>query len=121
MFKVKIIDEAQKDLGKLDLNIVLEVFKGIKKVSKNPLPQSEGEYGKPLGNKKGNNLTGFLKIKYLDIAIRVVYTLVRLEEVMNIVVISDRDDNECYDLAADRRKKYGKDLLKDKFEPFGKG
>jgi len=45
---------------------------GIKKVSKNPLPNPDG-YGKPLGNKGGYNLTGFFKIKYRDIGIGVVY------------------------------------------------
>ena len=60
---------------------------GILKVSEAPLPSPHG-YGKPLGNKWGNNLTGFFKIKYKGIVIRVVYTLVLEEAVMNIVVIS---------------------------------
>ena len=40
-----------------------QVLAGIVKVSKAPLPSPNG-YGKPLGNKNGNNLTGFFKIKY---------------------------------------------------------
>lgn len=53
----------------------------------NPLPVSEGGYGKPLENKNGNNLSGFLKIKLKSDGIRVVYKLVEIEEQMLVVVI----------------------------------
>ena len=56
--------EAKSDLDKLDTDLREMVLAGIKKVRQNPLTQSEGGYGKPLGNKAGNNLTGFFKIKY---------------------------------------------------------
>jgi len=36
-------------------------MKGIFKVSQNPLPNTEGGYGKPLGNHSGVNLTACLK------------------------------------------------------------
>ena len=94
-----------------------QVLAGILKVSEAPLPSLHG-YGKPLGNKGGNNLTGFFKIKYKGIGIRVVYTLVLEEAVMNIVVISQRDDNYCYELAAELYEKYGDDIFKDVFETF---
>lgn len=55
---------------------------GIVKVAKAPLPSPDG-YGKPLGSKGKNNLTGFFKIKYRGIGIRVVYTLVLDKKVMN--------------------------------------
>ena len=90
---------------------------GILKVSKAPLPTPQG-YGKPLGNKGGNNLTGFFKIKYRGIGIRVVYTLVLDQSIMNIVVISQRDDNYCYELAAKLYEKYGDDIFQDKFTEF---
>lgn len=86
MWKDKYIKEALDDLDKLDTELREIVLAGIKKVRQNPLPQSEGGYGKPLGNKNGNNLTGFFKIKYKGIGIRVVYTLVRNKEIMNIVL-----------------------------------
>lgn len=86
MWKDKYIKEALDDLDKLDTELREIVLAGIKKVRQNPLPQSEGGYGKPLGNKNGNNLTGFFKIKYKGIGIRVVYTLVRDKEIMNIVL-----------------------------------
>lgn len=53
------------------------VLAGIVKVSQVPLPSPNG-YGKALGNKNGNNLTGFFKIKYRGIGIRVVYPLISI-------------------------------------------
>ena len=96
---------AKEELAKLDGSIRKIVLKGIIKVSANPKPQSEGGFGKPLGNKNGNNLTGLLKIKYRDIGIRVVYKLLEDEKTheMYIQVISVRADNEVYDLAGRRK------------------
>lgn len=88
---------------------------GIRKVSKNPLPQSEGGYGKALGNIQGTELTGFFKIKYRGIGIRVIYTLVRQGEIMNIIVVSIRDDSESYKRAQKRKEKYGKTIFEDIF------
>lgn len=113
-WKIRISDEAKKDYRRLDGSLRKQVLAGIIKVSKAPLPSPNG-YGKPLGNKNGNNLTGFFKIKYRGIGIRVVYTLVVDEAVMNIIVISERDDNYCYDLAAKLYEKYGDDIFKDIF------
>lgn len=69
-----------------------------------------------MGNKNGNDLTGFFKIKYKGIGIRVIYTLVLSQAVMNIVVISERDDNYCYELATKAYEKYGDQIFEDIFE-----
>lgn len=114
---IQITDEARNDLSKLDGTIKKQVLAGIYKVSKAPLPSPNG-YGKTLGNKNGNNLTGFFKIKYRDIGIRVVYTLVLDEMKMNIIVISTRDDDYCYKLAALLYEKYGDTIFDDVFERF---
>lgn len=114
-WKIRISDEAKKDYRRLDGSLRKQVLAGIIKVSKAPLPSPNG-YGKPLGNKNGNNLTGFFKIKYRGIGIRVVYTLAINETVMNIVVISERDDNYCYDLVAKLYEKYGEAIFKDIFD-----
>lgn len=116
-WKIRITDEAKKDFKKIEGSIRRQVLAGILKVSEAPLPSPNG-YGKPLGKKKGNNLTGFFKIKYRGIGIRVVYTLVLDKLTMNIVVISQRDDNYCYDLAAKLYDKYGDDIFQDIFESF---
>ncbi|NSW90358.1 MAG: type II toxin-antitoxin system RelE/ParE family toxin [Firmicutes bacterium] len=113
MWQDKYLKEAKDDLDKLDPDLREIVLAGIKKVRQNPLSQSEGGYGKPLGNKGGNNLTGFFKIKYKGIGIRVVYTLVRDVKVMNIVVVSKRDETYCYETAAKRKRKYGDNVFKD--------
>ena len=115
MWEVKFCEEAIKDLKKLDNSIVKQVLAGIRKVSQNPLPQNEGGYGKPLGNQNGTELTGFFKIKYKGIGIRVVYTIVRNKEVMNIIVISLKADEESYKEAEKRKIRYGENVHKDVF------
>lgn len=87
--------EAIKQYDKLEGSVRKQVLSGIWKVSQSPLPAPEG-FGKPLGNKGGENLTGFFKIKYRGIGIRVVYTLVKEKKIMNIVVISERNAAACY-------------------------
>lgn len=108
---------SKKDYKKIEGSIKKQILAGILKVSKAPLPSPNG-YGKPLGNKNGNNLVGFFKIKYKGIGIRVVYTLVVSQKIMNIVVISQRDDNYCYELAAKLYEKYGDEIFDNIFEGF---
>lgn len=112
-----ITDEAKKDYNKIEGSVRKQVLAGIVKVAKAPLPSPDG-YGKPLGSKGENNLTGFFKIKYRGIGIRVVYTLVVDKKVMNIIAISKRDDNYCYEMAGKLYGKYGDDLFMDIFENF---
>lgn len=112
-----IADDAKNDYRKLDGSVRKQVLAGIIKVSEAPLPSPNG-YGKPLGNKRGNDLTGFFKIKYRGIGIRVVYTLVLDKMTMNIIVISQKDDNFCYDLAANLYEKYGDEIFEDIFDEF---
>ncbi|MBR0365604.1 MAG: type II toxin-antitoxin system RelE/ParE family toxin [Clostridia bacterium] len=115
MWQVKFLNEAKKDLAALDNSMKSQVLKGIAKVRTNPLPSPDG-YGKPLGNKGGNNLTGFFKIKYKGIGIRVVYTLVPDAKTMNVVAVSQRDTEYCYKAAARLYSKYGDDIFSDVFD-----
>ena len=105
-WKVDFLPEAREDLQILNRDVRTAVLQAIRKVKENPLPKSENGYGNPLGNKHGSNLTGFLKIKLLKYGIRVVYTLIRTETTMTIVVIGARRDDEVYKIAAKRKKKY---------------
>lgn len=100
------LPEAAKDLKELSGNQRIVVTKAINKVLENPLPVSEGGYGKPLGNKQGNNLSGFLKIKLKSAGIRVVYKLVKIDGKMLVVVIGARADDEVYDVAQKRVEKH---------------
>lgn len=105
-WSVEFLEEAKKDIQKLERSATIQVLKGIQKVSQNPLSVQEGGYGKPLGNKNGVNLTNLLKIKFRDLGIRVAYKIERMEDVMKIIVISARTDEQVYREAAKRRQKY---------------
>ena len=98
------LNAAADDLLALDRSQQIQVIKAIRKVSQNPLPVSEGGYGKPLGSRQLSNLTGYLKIKLKKLGIRVVYALVREAEKMRIIVISVRADEEVYRTAEKRIK-----------------
>ena len=96
--------ESRNDIENFNKFQQQQIRKAIEKVAKNPLPQNEGGYGKPLGNKRGRNLTGCLKIVLMKLGIRVVYKLIRTETTMEIIVIAARGDEEVYDMAAKRIK-----------------
>lgn len=102
-WNIEFIPEANEDLGKLDGSVRPQILKGIRKVSHNPL--SDG-YGKPLGNYSGTDLSGLMKIKFKKIGIRVVYKVEMIDNVMKIIIISARSDNQVYEEAEKRRKKY---------------
>lgn len=108
MFKIHYSPLALKDLYKLDRSVQERVVKAIKKVSKNPLPNYEGGYGKPLGRQGNTKLTGFLKIKLKKDGVRVVYKLIKEKTVMYIIVIGVRTDDEVY-LEANKRKQLDAD------------
>ena len=86
MWEAKFAPDAKADLKRLDKAFAMQVLKGIAKVRKNPLPRPDG-YGKPLGNK-----------------------------VMNILVISKRDDEYCYEAAIKLYQKYGDSIFDDIFK-----
>ena len=105
-WNIEFLEEAKKDMKKLDHSLQIRVTKGIQKVAQNPLPQQEGGYGKPLGSKGGSNLTNLLKIKFRDIGIRVVYKIEITDSIMKIIVVSARTDEQVYKEAAKRRLKH---------------
>lgn len=106
-WSVVYLPEVRNDLAALDGSQRVRVRKAIQKVAENPLPDNEGGYGRPLGNKHGSDLTGLLKIKLRGAGLRVVYKLVRTETQMQVIVIGAREDDEVYVIAkkrADRHK-----------------
>ena len=105
-WKLSYLPEAAKDLKSLDGSQRILVVKAINKVLENPLPDYEGGYGKPLGNRSGSDLSGFLKRKLKNAGIRVVYKLIRTEIEMLVVVVGARADSEVYDIAQHRNRKY---------------
>nr|WP_207659102.1 type II toxin-antitoxin system RelE/ParE family toxin [Anaerobacterium chartisolvens] len=105
MWTVEYLREAIEDIKRLDQEQRIQVIKAVIKVSVNPLPQAEGGYGKPLGNKNGVNLTGYCKIKLLKLGLRVVYNIVRESNIMKVIIVSARADDEVYILANRRKDK----------------
>lgn len=81
------LPEVLDDLRMLDGSQRMLVRKAIQKVSSNPLPETEGGYGKLLGNKNNTNLSGLLKVKLRGAGLRIVYKLVRMEDRLLIIVI----------------------------------
>lgn len=107
MWKIMYHPEAEQELKKLDGSQQKIVLKAIIKVSQNPESNMKGSYGKPLGNKGGNNLSGLFKIKLKGLGLRIVYKLEQeaLDNIMKIVVISMREGNEVYEIAAKRESR----------------
>ena len=102
----KYLPEAEEDLKELDGSVRIIVLKAITKVSKNPLPKTEGGYGNPLSNSSIAKLAGLLKIKIKRHGIRIVYNLVRKDNEMLIVIIGARTDFEVYKVAYERFLKH---------------
>lgn len=105
-WNVEFLEEAKKDMKRLDHSAQIQVLKGIQKVAQNPVSVNEGGYGKPLGHHSGKDLTGLYKIKYRDLGLRVVYKTEIVDNRMKIIVVSARSDEQVYREAAKRRMKY---------------
>lgn len=101
-WKVDYLPEALEDLRKLDGSQKILIRKAIQKVSQNPLPETEGGYGKFLGKRNSTNLCGFLKIKLRGAGLRIVYQLMRKDDDMLVIVIGARADDEVYATAQKR-------------------
>ena len=89
------IKEAQRDLKNLDPYNRRLILKAIQKTALRPLPPPDG-IGKPLGNHSATKLSGYYKIKLRDLGYRVVYGLVKENNIMKVIVISIRDDELVY-------------------------
>ncbi|MDO4286290.1 MAG: type II toxin-antitoxin system RelE/ParE family toxin [Eubacteriales bacterium] len=94
-WKIEYINEAQRDLKRLDPYNRKAILKAIDKTAERPLPPPDG-IGKPLGNHASSKLSGYYKIKLRNLGYRVVYQLVKEGETMRIIVISIRDDEAVY-------------------------
>ena len=57
-YEVAFYPDALKDIKRLDGSQRKIVLKAIEKIRTNPLPQNEGGFGKPLGNKAGKSSSG---------------------------------------------------------------
>ncbi len=94
-WKIEYIKEAQRDLKNLDPYNRKLILKAIQKTALRSLPPPDG-VGKPLGNHSATKLSGYYKIKLRGLGYRVVYGLIREDNVMKVIVISIRDDELVY-------------------------
>lgn len=94
-WNIEYIKEAQRDLKNLDPYNRRLILKAIEKTAERPLPPPDG-IGKPLGNHSATKLNGYYKIKLRNLGYRVVYGLVRENNIMKIIVISIRNDEIVY-------------------------
>ncbi len=101
-FRVVYYPAALKDLERLDGSQQAMVLKAMEKVRANPLPQSKGGFGKPLGNKSGTKLTNFMKVKLRGSGLRIVYRLVEIRGEVAVIVVGAREDNDAYKTAEKR-------------------
>lgn len=101
-WEVRYLPEVMDDFRALDGSQRILVKKAIAKVRTNPLPDTEGGYGKRLGNKDNTQLSGFLKVKLRGAGLRVVYQLVRQKDRMVLIVIGAREYDEVYHIAHKR-------------------
>ncbi|PST49542.1 addiction module toxin RelE [Bifidobacterium callitrichos] len=101
-WRIEFTKAAAKDVGRLREPAKSHVYAMLNKVAENPLPFTEGGYGKPLGHKRDGNLTGYLKVKLKGDGLRAVYRLERTERAMTIIVVSVRDDDAVYKEAVRR-------------------
>lgn len=105
MWKYTLIEEAKRDFKKLDGSQRKVALAMLNKLIENPLPNYEGGYGVPLGNHLDTgNLSGFLKLKSRGSGIRIVYELVKEDNLSQVIVIGMREEKEVYKIATKRIK-----------------
>ncbi|RSX50263.1 type II toxin-antitoxin system RelE family toxin [Bifidobacterium callimiconis] len=101
-WSIEFTKAATKDVSRLREPARSHVHAMLARVAENPLPSTEGGYGKPLGHKQGGNLTGYFKVKLRGDGLRVVYRLERTERAMIVIIVSIRDDGAVYKEAVRR-------------------
>lgn len=104
MYKLSFIKQAAEDYKALDGSQRKIVDKAIKRILINPLPNTEGGYGKPLGNQSNSSLAGLMKIKLKSSGLRIVYKLEKHEDNVLIIIIGARADSKVYKEAEKRMK-----------------
>ena len=108
MWDIEYIKEAQRDLKRLDPYTRKLILKAIAKTAQRPLPPPEG-IGKPLGNHSSSKLSGFFKIKLRNLGYRIVYQLIKEDDLMRVIVVAVRDDDAVYKEAERRIQSFFKD------------
>lgn len=113
---VQFFSQAAKDFSSYNKGEQTKFFAWIvAQARKNPLLKPEG-LGEPLGQKYGNNLMGFGKIKPKSDAKRIVYRPIQDEERgkvrMEIIAIGPKNRERVYKVAASRKKDFMREMGK---------
>ncbi len=98
-YKIVLKREADDDLDALSHREKILVFKQLKKISVSP------ELGQLLGKRAGFDLSGYRKMYADQKNIRIVYTIVEDEIIIEVIAIGKRDDMEVYKSASERIEK----------------
>ncbi|MGF0095345.1 type II toxin-antitoxin system RelE family toxin [Peptoniphilus sp. SGI.035] len=95
-YKLSFINEAIEDYKSLDGSQRKVVDKALKRILLNPLPNTQGGYGKPLSNLSNSKLAGLMKIKLKSSGLRIVYKLEQLDNEVLIIIIGARSESKVY-------------------------
>lgn len=90
-YKLSFIKEAIQDYQALDGSQRKIVDKALKRILINPLPNTEGGYGKPL-----SKLAGLMKIKLKSSGLRIVYKLEKSDDEVLVIIIGARAESKVY-------------------------
>jgi len=94
MFKFKYTDLSQKDYDRLDNSQKLQVQKSLSKIEEHGMKAGQELYGK---------LHDCRKLKHKKLGLRVIFrSSDEGIEIIEIVVVGKRGDNEAYDIAEER-------------------
>jgi mRNA interferase RelE/StbE len=97
-FEIRLIPEAEKEYKKLDGSM-----KKLVNVAFRKLEERADELGEELFNKTDTKLLGCRKIKFRKHGIRIVYRIIKGKvEIVQVIAVAKRDDNEVYRLAHKR-------------------
>lgn len=97
MYEIKYHPLIKEDLRQLNNSVRIEVFKKLQQIQKSP------ELGKPLGNKKGMDLSGLKKVYVAKKQIRIVYEIIDDILVVHVIAIGKRENMKVYMQAEQRR------------------
>ena len=95
-YRIVLKTEADEELEELSNRERILVFKQFKKIASSP------ELGKLLGNRAGYDLHGCRKMYADRKRIRIVYTVLDEQIVIEVIAIGKRDEMEVYKNAAER-------------------
>jgi mRNA interferase RelE/StbE len=96
LYKIVLKTEVNEELAELSNRERLLVFKQLKKIATSP------ELGQVLGNKAGLNLSSCRKMYADKKKIRIVYTILEDEIIIEVIAIGKRDELEVYKKASQR-------------------